>query len=324
MPFEQLLRLHRAQNGPGKLVSSRVATHVSRPGLALGNHIVHGLGDPVGVVVETKVTEHHAGTEDERSRVGLVLALDVKTDVTATRLEHSHLTTHVAARNNTRATDETGTNVGENTSVQVGHDHDVELLGSADALHAGVVDNHVVGLDGWVLLTDLLDSVAEETVGKLHDVGLVDASDLLAVVGQSKSESELGNALGLDAGDDLEGLDNATHRRVLKARVFTLGVLTDDAQIDVLVAGLVARDVLDKDDRSVDVELLTKSDVEGLVTGALDGSVQDTLETELVPLERCYRLAEQLLGVLVASLHTTDIDLLPLDRNVVCLEDFLD
>lgn len=244
--------------------------------------------------------------------------------MTAAGLEDGDLTAHVATRNDTRATDETGTDVGENATVKVRHNHDVELLRTADTLHAGVVDNHVVALDGGVLLTDLLDGVAEETVGKLHDVGLVDAGDLAAVVGKSEGEGELGDALRLGAGDDLERLDDALDGLVLEARVLALGVLTDDAKVDVLVAGLVAGDVLDQDNGGVDVELLTKGDVERLVAGALDGSVQDTLQTELVTLEGGDGLAEELLGVLAAVLHAGDIDLLPLNGDIVGLEDGLD
>lgn len=276
------------------------------------------------MVVKTNVSQEHATGEDESGGVGLVLALNVETDVSAARLEDGDITSHVASGNNTRATDEASTDVGENTSVQVGHDHDVELLRSADALHRGVVDNHVVGLDGGVLLADLLDGVAEQTVGQLHDVGLVDASDLLAVVGQGKGKGELGDALRLGAGDDLERLDDAVDRLVLETGVLALGVLTDDAEVDVLVTGLVAGDVLDEDDGSVDVELLTEGDVERLVAGTLDGGVEDTLETELVALERGDRLSEELLGVLVTGLDTGDIDLLPLDGDVVGLEDLLD
>jgi len=292
--------------------------------IPLSDDIVNGLGDSVGVVVETNVSQEHAGGKNESGRVGLVLALDVETNVSASGLEDGDITTHVASGNDTGTTDETSSNVGENTSVQVGHDHDVELLGSGDTLHRGVVDNHVVGLDGGELLTDLLDGVAEKTVGQLHDVGLVDAGDLLAVVGQGKGVGELGNALRLCAGDDLERLDDAVDRLVLEARVLSLGVLTDDAEVDVLVAGLVAGNVLDQNNRGVDVEFLTEGDVERLVAGALDGSVEDTLETELVALERGDGLSEQLLGVLVASLDTGDIDLLPLDGDVIGLEDLLD
>lgn len=300
------------------------ATHVPCPGLALGNDVVNSLADAVGVVVKTKVTKHHAAGENEGSWVGLVLALDVETNVTAARLEDGDITSHVAARNDTWTTDKTGTDVGQDTTVKVGHDHDVELLRTGDTLHGGVVDNHVVGLNSGVLLTDLLDSVAEQTIGKLHDVGLVDAGNLAAVVGQGEREGELGDALRLGTGDDLERLDDAGNRLVLEARVLALGVLTDDAKVDILVAGLVTGDVLDQDNGRVNVELLAEGDVERLVAGALDGSVEDTLETNLVALQRGDGLAEELLGVLVASLNTGDVDLLPLDGHVVGLEDGLD
>jgi hypothetical protein len=52
--------------------------------------------------------------------------------------------------------------------------------------------------------------------------------------------------------------------------------------------------------------------------------VKDTLETQLVALQRGDRLAEELLGVLAARLHAGDIDLLPLNGNIVGLEDGLD
>lgn len=63
---------------------------------------------------------------------------------------------------------------------------------------------------------------------------------------------------------------------MLEAGVFTFGVFTDEAEIDVLVAGLEAWDVLDEDDGGVDVEFLTEGDVEGGVAGAVDGCVDDT------------------------------------------------
>jgi hypothetical protein len=276
------------------------------------------------VVIKTNVPQHHGGGQDQSSGVGLVLALDVETDVTASRLEDGDIAAHVASGNDTGSTDETSTDVGQDTSVQVGHHHDVELLRPRDALHGGVVDDHVVRLQSGVVLADPLDGVAEQTIGKLHDVGLVDAGDLLAVVGERKGEGELGNALRLLAGDDLERLHDAADRLVLKTRVLSLGVFTDDAEVDVLVARLVARDVLEEDDGGVDVELLTEGDVEGAVAGSLDGSVEDTLETELVALERGNGFAEELLGVHVARLDTGDVDLLPLNGHVVRLEDLLD
>jgi len=181
------------------------------------------------MTIESNVSGEHASAEKKSGWVGLVFTLNVKTNVSATRLENGNIATHVASWDNARTADETSADVGENTTVQVWHDHNVKLLRTADTLHRGVVDNHVVGLDGWVVLSDSLDGVPEKPIGKLHDVGLVDAGDLLAVVGESKGESEVGDTLRLHAGDDLKGLDNTWDGRVLQTRVFTLGVLTDDA-----------------------------------------------------------------------------------------------
>lgn len=275
------------------------------------------------MLIEAEVSQQHAAGQEHSSRVSLVLALDVETDVTATGLEDGHLTAHVAAGDDTGTTDESGTNVGQDTAVKVGHDHDVELLGSGNSLHGGVVDNHVVDLEGGVVLGDLVEGAAEQTVGQLHDVGLVDAGDLGAAVGEGEAEGELGDALRLCAGDDLERLDDAGDALVLEARVLSLGVLADDAQVDVLVAGLVAGDVLDQADAGVDVELLAHGHVEALVSGSADGGVEDALEAELVALERGHRLAEGVLGA-AGALEARHLDLLPLDGHVVGLEDGLD
>lgn len=276
------------------------------------------------MLIKTQVAEHHGGGEEHGRWVGLVLTLDIKTDVSASRLENGNVTAHVATWDDTWASDKGGADVGENASVQVWHDHDVKLLWAGHALHGGVVDNHVAGLKGWVVLGDVVEGVAEKTVSQLHDVGLVDTGDLLAVVGQGEGESKLGDALRLGAGDDLERLNNTWNRLVLKTGVLSLGVLTDNGEVDVLVASLVTWDVLDQDHGGVDVELLTKSNVEGLVAGALDWGVQDALKTDLVALQGSNGLAEELLSVLVAGLDAGDIDLLPLDWDIVGLEDRLD
>lgn len=292
--------------------------------LPFTNHIVDCLGNAVRVVIETKVSKEHRARENHRAGVSLVLALDVKTNVTATGLENGNITAHVATRDQTGATDESSTDVGKDTTVEVGHDHHVKLLGPRHGLHGGIVHNHVIHLQGGVVLGDLVECAAEETVGKLHDVGLVDTSDPLAVVGEREAEGELGDPLGLGPSDDLERLHHTLDRLVLQARVLALGVLTDDAQVDVLVAGVVARNVLDQGNRRVDVQFLTEGDVEGLVARPLNGGEQNTLQTQLVALERRQGLLEQLLRVLVARVDTTDIDLLPLNGYIVGLEDSLD
>lgn len=53
----------------------------------------------------------------------------------ASRLEEGVLPTDVAAGDDTGSTDEGGADVGDDVTVQVGHDHDVELLGLGYQLH---------------------------------------------------------------------------------------------------------------------------------------------------------------------------------------------
>lgn len=60
---------------------------------------------------------------------------------------------------------------------------------------------------------------------------------------------------------DLERLDDTGDRLVLEARVLSLGVLTDDGKVDVLVPGGKAWEGLAEGDGSVDVELLAHRDV---------------------------------------------------------------
>lgn len=110
---------------------------------------------------------------------------------------------------------------------------------------------------------------------------------------------------------------------MLETGVFTLGVLTDQAKVDVVVPGLVSGNVLDQDNRGINVELLAESNVEGLVAGALDGGVQDTLEAKLVPSQGRDGLLEEVLRALVSGVDTADIDLLPLNGHIVGLEDGL-
>jgi len=117
--------------------------------------------------------------------------------MSAAGLEDGNITTHVAAGDDTGAADKGSTDVGQDATVQVRHDHDVELLGSGDGLHTSVVDNHVVGLESGVVGSNGLEGLSEETIGQLHDVGLVNAGDLLAVVGEGKGKGKLGDSLRL-------------------------------------------------------------------------------------------------------------------------------
>lgn len=108
---------------------------------------------------------------------------------------------------------------------------------------------------------------------------------------------------------------------MLQARVLTLGIFTDDREVDVIVTGREARKGLAEDDGGIDVKLLAHGDVPGDVPRLGDGREEDTLETDAVAAETLHSLREELLA---GGGHTRDIVLLPLDGRVDVLEDLLD
>lgn len=64
--------------------------------------------------------------------------------------------------------------------VEVWENHHVELRWILDKLHAAVVDDHFFVLDERVFLRDFPAGLQEHAVNQLHDVGLVNGSDLFA------------------------------------------------------------------------------------------------------------------------------------------------
>ena len=234
---------------------------------------------------EAHVLQHHDGGEKESGGVGKTLAGDVRSG-TVDSLEDGALVTDVAGGGQTETTDETGAHVGENVTVQVGHDEDLVVVGSGvgDDLEAGVVEELGVELDVRVLLGDLATKVEEETVGHLHNGGLVDDANLgLAnVLGVLEGVAE--HALGGLAGDQLDRLNNTVHNDVLDARVFALGVLTDEDGVDVVVGGLVSLDALAGTHVGEQVEGPSEGQVERDVALA-NGSSERALESDKVALD---------------------------------------
>lgn len=267
------------------------------------------------------MSQKHGGRQNHGGGVSSTSALDVKTNVSATGLENGVLGTQVDTGDETGASNETGTNVGKNGTVKVRGDEDVKLLGPRNGLHGGVVDNHVAVLDLGVLSGDLLTGVSEKTIGKLHNVGLVDGGDLLSVVLESKVKGESSNSLGLSLGDDLDGLNNTGDRRVLQTGVLTLSVLSDKSHVDALESGLDTGDVLDENERGEDIELSSQGNVERGVAVLLNGGVEDTLDGDLVSVDGSNGL---LVTVEVVLANTGDVDNLPVDGDGDGLEDGLD
>lgn len=219
--------------------------------------------------------QHHDGGEEKGGGVGETHTGNVGGG-TVDGLEDGALVTDVARGGETETTDQTGAHVGENVTVQVGHNQDLVVVGGGvgDDLEAGVVEELGVKLDVGELLGQLAGGVEEETVGHLHDGGLVDGAHLVLADLLGVLEGEAEDALRGRAGDELDGLDDAVDDDVLDARVLALGVLTDEDGVDVVVGGLVAGNGLAGTDVGEEVEGAAEGQVEGdvaLADGGLRG-----------------------------------------------------
>lgn len=247
-------------------MSLGLAPKVASQSLALGKRVEGGLLNAVGVLAETHVPQHHHGAQEKGGGVGKALAGDIRSG-TVDGLEDGALVTNVARGRQAETTNQASAHVGQNVTVQVGHDEDLVVIreGVGNHLQAGVVKQLSVELDAREVLGDLLAHAKEQTVAHLHDSGLVDDADLLAADLLGMLESETQDTLAGLASDELDALNNTIDDNVLNSRVLSLGVFTDQDRVDVVVRGLEARDGAAWPEVGKKVEGTAESQVQGNV-----------------------------------------------------------
>lgn len=269
------------------------------------------------------MSQHHDGAEKERGGVGQLLAGNIGRRA-VDGLEDGALVANVARGGQTKTANETSAHIGQNVSVQVGHDEDLVVVGNGvgDHLQARVVQQLSVELDVGELLGDLAGGAQEEAVGHLHDGGLVHGADLVAANVAGVLEGIAQDALRGVAGDELDALDDAVDDNVLNARVLALGVLADQDRVDVVVGRLVAGNGPAGPDVGEEIEGAAERQVERDVALA-NGRRQRALERNQVPRDAGNGLVgDDRLAVLVeAGGH---VDRLPLDGHVGGRVDVLD
>ena len=229
-------------------------------------------------------------------------------------LSNDKVVSDVGRGDNTQRADKSSGSVGQNVSVQVGGNHNVEELGLSEQSVDHGVDNLLVdddGVSGDTLSLELLlgggsGNLSEETVGGGQHVGLVgdgqngllverlaslELSDLLSL--QSNLGSDGSDLVGGSLGDSLDGLGHSLAVLLvgsLLLDVEILGVLSHNDEIDVLVGGL---DGLDGSDVGVQAHLLSQSDNGGRVALDLGGGRGDGSKESTVTLSQ---LGDSLVG----------------------------
>jgi hypothetical protein len=187
------------------------------------------------------MSQHHDRTEEKGSRVGKSLASDIWCG-SVDSLEDGAFVTDVTRWSKTKTSNKTSAHIGENVTVQVGHNQNFVVVWCwvGDDLQAGVIEELGVEFDLGEVLRNSLGGGQEKTITHLHDGSLVNRanlklSDVLCVL-----ECESKNTLTGLSGNELDALHNTIHHNVLNAGVLSLGVFSDKDSVNSVVWGLVA------------------------------------------------------------------------------------
>src|SRR5437762_7095854 len=109
-------------------------------------------------------------------------------------LENSALMSEVRSRHEPKSADESGAQVRNDVTVEVLHEQNVVLIWIHHQLHAGVVDDVLAIRNLRIFLRNIPRAAQEESVRQLHDVGLVDGMNLLAMILACVFKCKTGNA----------------------------------------------------------------------------------------------------------------------------------
>lgn len=132
---------------------------------------------------------------------------------------------------------------------------DTYLMGVRYQLHRSIVYNHFLEFDAriqfrnlkmmhWLAVINppshdrvesyLLATSQKQTIAEFHDVRLVHAGDLLAVVLCGIVECEFCDAQWLSGGDNFQAFHHTINALVFECRIFTFSLFTNNHTIDIL------------------------------------------------------------------------------------------
>ena len=98
--------------------------------------------------------------------------------------EHSVVAADIHGRKKTQAADKATCQVGNDVAVKIRHDHDIEVFGMHDQLHARVVYDFVITFNLGIFFGYIAENGQEHAIAEFHDIGFVDAGHFMTIMGQ--------------------------------------------------------------------------------------------------------------------------------------------
>src|ERR1700731_156431 len=110
-------------NSLGELGVASATTQVTSENLALSNGLKDSTLNLFSLSIEAHVSQHHDAGKQQSSRVGLVQSFDIRGSA-VNCLKNGGITTNVTRGSQAKTSNQTSAHIGENITIQVGHDHD--------------------------------------------------------------------------------------------------------------------------------------------------------------------------------------------------------
>lgn len=135
---------------------SRSALSSQIPGQipSFSNRVQRGLLDAISILTQVDVSQHHNARQKQCSGVGQAFSHEIRSGTVHRLHERQSPGTDVPTRGQTKSTNETSTEIRNNVTIEIGHDHNIKLFRVGHKLHAGVVDNHFFVFNIWILFRD--------------------------------------------------------------------------------------------------------------------------------------------------------------------------
>src|SRR5205809_262601 len=192
---QKSLLLESGNHGVSEFLSASLAADVARCAFSLTVDPFEGTLDALRRLLLAEVIEHQSGTHQQGSGIGEPFASDVRSG-TMYGFEHGAFFADIRAGHDAQTADKPRGQIAHYVAVKVRQQEHVKLQGIHDDLHAGVIDDEFLVLDGREFRGYHSDRFQEQAVRKLHDIGFVNGVNLFSTVALGIFKREFRNPRG--------------------------------------------------------------------------------------------------------------------------------
>src|SRR5690606_16009707 len=208
--------------------------------------------------------QHHDGTPYQGGWIGEVLTGNVRS-TSVHGFEHGIFVADIGSRNHAETADESGAEITEDVTEEVGRNNALVVLRPDDELHAHIVYDAIIEFDLRVFCRNLFADPKKHPGCHLEDVGLVGQGHFVQAMASRILEAESDNAFGAATRYPRRRIGNLESLVIgLDPGIQPFRVFSEDDQVHILEGRPDSRQGLWRANIRVEIELLPKLDIDAL------------------------------------------------------------